>query len=1218
MASRIANPYLFRADGVVTPWASVFGTWTKQLSRMHIDAAELYRKETEILKERPADIQLRWACAPSLGLPFGPFTVWSKAPKDATKTITVNSRATLDGSEFSFGFSVAIIEINCTVIDGALPLGAFALRGGRVIRRCVATASAKGATGAVVSMRIRCAGATSVRLVNAVNAVVRVQTLEDVVNDSNWKPIEVVGLPVPLPWAGTDYDASGQGAVSSLVDPEKAAMQRLERAAPFIGWYPLTETSRLAPAWVAPDAGVLLKEIQQDLLPRLQRLFRPGVTSLDHKDVTDSPPVARPQRNGKESGLKTTATISPLTLLTLGAAGDPFIALATGFGTGYPWVSLNVEGQRNIPPDFLITAKYDKTPLGNGAEMAAFIPSPFVHGAMAAPTGMTALRDGLVSPDPQDSAWRETVRVSWNRQFSTAAVGRPTGASLVRYDTASAAQATPLLEKRSAGDFRPLLIVPAGAPSTPEFSRTGLVDAAAEIPLGSGGRSVGYGVAVQDAFGVWSTWEDQTYNGDEPPPPAPRIIALTLESTYAGSPTCPATMQMELGVDWVDRTPTELEISAHFYPLAAANTPHPMGLLPTGTAPVGGFHRDLTLPFIGNTLDSVAGVTITHLDTAGEQEVAPGILQGEQGRRYRVRIAIPSLDFGGTPRWGVQVWVRTRSFAALPGASAWTPDASTPAIAATASPVPAVPLAPPALPGVPVGSAPDAEGRSHARIAWSMPAGADVQKTVVWEVAETALRQIAGLPLRAADNAVLGARLVTLRETYDALSPVQRRRAFRRLKELPGNARETDITLPKGSKDIHLFAVTAVTSTGIESPWPDGAAPHEFLQVIAAPRLRQPAAPRMRAVVGSAGVTLSLHARSNIPVKEFRLYRTRSADAARKSETMGPAFAVVPAALVAPVANDADTLPDVVTRELPYAAVWTGAFTASWDDWFVKAVAVPVEEVPARAERGQPSAASDTITLSVLPETPPDLAALTASIFGTAHDGVAIFSSTSAPQGVVSMGAHRLSCTAGTIDVPPKELQELSVAAVTEAGPTPAGISAVQAALVRGVRASGRTPIGLWFTRAVPADAVTVTLRLADPMGRLTEQQLVVTGWVPPPPAPPTLRVKDVLRITGRGAIVTLVSNASISKVPPWELKVTVNGPVLLPITAVFPLASIPERTAPFGRTRTIQAIRLPAPIGPIRTEPQYQVFFKLTPPFAATFILQDGTGAGARVGTRI
>ncbi|HYW51509.1 MAG TPA: hypothetical protein VE861_12935, partial [Gemmatimonadaceae bacterium] len=840
---------------------------------------------------------------------------------------------------------------------------------------------------------------------------------------------------------------------------------------------------------------------------------------------------------------------------------------------------------------------------------------------------LTATRAGLVAPEMRDRPWRETIRVSWDRQVGGAALGRATGASLARYDIAGGAQAESLLERRDAGDLRPLLVVPDGPEGTADHARTALVDAAAVIPLGSGGRDVGYGVAVQDVFGVWSRWEDVVYDGTEPALPAPRIISLGLTSTYAGATSCPAMMEAELGVDWADRTPVRVTVATIFYPLAAANAPHAAGLTPTGTIPAGGFRRDTVLQFVGETLTGAAGVTVDHLDAAGEGVVTPGALQGTQGRRYRVRIPVPTLDFSATPRWGVRAWAGTTQFAAIGGVSAWSPPDTNPATATAASPVPILPLAPPPLPGVPVGSAPDAQGCSHARVKWSLPSGADVRKVVVWEVAETALRQAAGLPQKAGDGVVPGARLVALRAAYDALPANRRRTSFRRLLELPGDARETDVTLPRGTKDIHLFAVTAVTSTGVESPWPDSASPHEFLQAIAAPRLRRPAAPQVRAVAGGGGaVTLTLRAMSHIAVREFRLYRTRSADAARNAETMGPAFAVVPASAVVPVIGDPATQPDAVTRELPYAASWNGAFPASWDDWFVRAVAVPVDDVPVKAERGLPSEAGDVITVTVLPDSAPDLAPLTSAVWGAANDGVVVFTSTSAPFRALELGSHRVGGDAGAIVIAPVELHAVPAGAVTGAGPAPATASDTVAALVHGARAAGRSPLALWFRRTVPTNPVDVTLRVADPLGRVSEQRITVPGWTPPPPVLPGLGIIRVDRIVGRGVVVTVQSDASLTELPPWTLRVTATPRLLpwwrprpgfpplpaprpRPAAASFELRRIPSRVEPFARTDTIQATRTTT-----RQPHEYQVLIRLEPSFVLSLVLENSDGARVEV----
>ena len=130
---------------------------------------------------------------------------------------------------------------------------------------------------------------------------------------------------------------------------------------------------------------------------------------------------------------------------------------------------------------------------------------------------------------------------------------------------------------------------------------------------------------------------------------------------------------------------------------------------------------------------------------------------------------------------------------------------------------------------------------------------------------------------------------------------------------------------------------------------------------------------------------------SRVPVREFRLFRTRSEVAARSFESMGPAFAVVPA-----VPPGAGQPPDPVTGELTYTANWTGAFGPSWDDWFVRAVAVPVDAVPVAAVRGLPSTACEPVVVTVLPGTAPDLAPLVATPIGTG-ELILLTTSTSAP-----------------------------------------------------------------------------------------------------------------------------------------------------------------------------------------------------------------------------
>lgn len=1207
MADRLAAPLLFRGEGAVIPWSAMFKDHLVGASHVEGLDPDLLRRQREAVAERPGEVHLRWMCAQELGVPYGPFTVWTRPARDALKDARFQVRPDSDGDGLRMwlqGETAAVIEVRCDASDPSRPVGLFATLAGAGLVMAVGAAAVMPDANGQARLLVRCSGATSALLVNGRNPSVRIVPLQDIVEDKNWEQVEIVGLPVDQPWAGTEYDASPQGLVTDLTDPRDAAVRRLLRGAPPIGWFPATETARAAPVWKAADPDALVDEVRTDLLPRIEDLYQPGMTPMETAAIRRAFAVDAPQQGTKVSSLPAKAELAPFALLGLPACADPFLALATGFGTAYPVG--NEDRVQVSRQDFLVTAYYARTPLSDDVELAAFIPAPGLHGQVASPSGLVAGRSGLVQPETRDSPWRETVAVSWNRPQATAALGRSTGTALARFDApAAGAPAESLLPPRASGGWRPLLPGPDGPQGAPGFSRSAVVDAAAVIPLGSGGRSVGYAVAVEDVYGVWSRWEDALYTGDEPRPPAPRVISVRVDTTYAGSSTCPATLVVELAVDWADRTPAGVDLAANFYRMPALSTPPPL-VPPPAPIPPGGFARGIALTFVGDVL-SGPEVTVEALDEDGVSVVDPGPLQGDQGRRYRITDAMPTLDFAATARWGVEVWAR-QSVVVLAGEGPWTPDLAHPALASAASPVPVLPMPPPPLPGVPLGSTPDAQGRSHARISWSLPGGPDPQAVVVWEASETAVRQAAGVAQRAPEGTVPGQRLVHLRAAYDGLSPERRRSVFRELLRLPGSARSTDTVLPKGSTDIHLYAVTTVTPSGVDSGWPTGPVPHQLLRAFMAPRMVAPAAPRLTAEIGAAGaVTLSLTGGSRVPVATFSLYRTRSANAARSVNTMGPPFATVAA-----VAPPLGTAPDPETGELSYAASWSGTFPASWDDWFVRAVAVPVDTVPEEAVRGQRSAASGAVTLTVLPPAGPDLAALTAEVWGPDNRGVVVRTSTSAPEKVTAFGPHRLRSVAAGVAAPLQPLGDLALDPSSPPASAPApGASPLT---VRLARAAGTTPLAVWFRRADATRPVDVEVSLADPLGRVTTRTLTVPGVTPPPPV--VLELVDSFRIAGRGVVVLLRSPAPADTDPPWRLRIvaaTALGPLGRREQATFALPDIPVGQQPFGRNAVIQATREPG-----RPPFNYSVLVRLQGRLAITATLISPDDRTSQVTVRV
>ena len=1264
MAPRIARPYLFRARSSVVSWATVFRA---QLAGVPVEAlysqpAPVYTthvagpggsgalrediaKQAAALADRPADVQLRWMVKQELGAPFAPFTVWVRRAADKPRPTDVVHSTLLGSPGFWLPDVAATVLVDCEPLDRSRAValsGTYC--GGGLVESVGMTAVAAPASGRV-TLTLRTSGAQFFSLTNATDPKVQAVWLQDAIDSPDWKPLEIVGLPADS-WPGTAYDTGKQGMVAALTSPEAAALERLQRGGPPTGYAPLTSTGRLVdPPWRAPDPGALVKEVLDTLLPHVERIYRPALTPADQAALLDAPPVDPPSVGSTTSDIATSATLSPLALLLLPASADPFLALATGYGTAYPattFVGREAASKGRI--EFLVTADYPDTPERSGpVQMCAYLPDPRQHVATPAPNHVTTRRAGLLAPEHRDEAWRESVHVQWDRLQPTAGMSAPTSAVVARFE-AGAPTASVLQPERDAGDRRALVLVPDGVEGTPAFGRCSMTDGDQPIPLGSGGRHVGYPVAVQDVFGVWSPWTDVTWDGTEPAPPGPHVVSASLTSTYAGSSTCPATLTTEITVEWDTRTPTSLELHTVFFPAATSHQPPPAGTSPT-SAPTGTFTRNLSLAFVGDVLTGPADVTIVHLDDTGTDAVTPGPLQGDHGRRYRLTVPVPTLDFAATPRWGVQLWALTPL--AVVADAGWQPPLAPPppqtphpALAYAASPVPVPADLPLPLPGVPMGSTPDDRNRSHARIWWNVPAGASLDATggcVVWECSETALRTRAHLSPRAAAGTVPGARLAELWDAYDGLSQDERRSAFRRLLTLPGTARDADVALPPGTTDIHLFTVTTQSATHVDSDWPlpgdPSHQPHVVLQAVAAPRLHRPAAPEVRAVLGAGGtVVVSLSAGSDVPVQRFELYRTRSPEAAMRVETMGPSFASVTAVGSGPA--------DPQTGLVLHTGSWTGGFDPSWDDWLVRAVAVPVPTVDEAAVRGLPSLASDQVTVRVRPTTPPDLAPLTADLWGGGHDGVVVVTSTSAPARDLADGVFRLSAhvsaaqpSGAAADVPATALGAVVVGPTGVGDPAPAEATA-DVVVRAGTRTAGRIPLALWFTRPVAADPVDVSVRLVDPRGASTTQTVTVPGWVPA--APPTLTIEDVTTIVGRFVAVRLSSDAPVDPGQPVTMTVVVTSrgtlfPMTLPVdrglsgvlrepvalTRVPPLVGRTKRTTFSSRLDQLptRGILSTDPIQVVRSgDQEYSLAIRIAPPFTFTVSLDTDDGRHAQV----
>ena len=186
---------------------------------------------------------------------------------------------------------------------------------------------------------------------------------------------------------------------------------------------------------------------------------------------------------------------------------------------------------------------------------------------------------------------------------------------------------------------------------------------------------------------------------------------------------------------------------------------------------------------------------------------------------------------------------------------------------------------------------------------------------------------------------------------------------------------------------------------------------------------------------------------------------------------------------------------------------------------------------------------------------------------------------------------------------------------------SPPAAATTSAVIERGARASGRTPLALWFRRPVATDPVTVSVRLIDPFGRLTEQVVMVPGWVPPPPFTVTITA-----VTARptGVLVAVDSDASAAAAAGIVMHVQARkrrvlgggggrlGPIRLPLLTVaeadFALASIPLGLPVFPSDGAIHVVRNRAPFNTAR----FAVWIPVLAPLSVGITLTGPDGASA------
>ncbi|MEO6910252.1 MAG: hypothetical protein ABI158_04945, partial [Edaphobacter sp.] len=577
MSNYIVDPTLFHAEGAIVDWTSA----ARRLGILQQPINLTYQKPTT-----PAVIELRWMLRGTMGLPTEPFVVWQRPHgMSAEKPLDIQQKSLL----FSNGLTMvtwtngSMSNVTATV---NAPSGGIitAYAGAPLLSNVVGFVIVP--AGSTVSVSIAAPIIEGLLFSNniSVNTVTGLES-GGLPQTAGWKPIELVGLPVKQSeWNGIGKHGEPQGLTGAVTDAPSAAIQRLTRGAPPIGWAPNLAAGVPAPPWSAPDFAKLVLEVNSTVLNELKSIaanYPPNQQGAQKITVHLPPPE---NSSGQQmSGAGSTSEVAPLSLLLMAASTDPFLNLVLGFGTAYLYMPAVLRDSPRY--DYMITAHYERGLDGSSApaDFAAIVASPGVALPPPPPANLVTPPLGFLRPLLADGSWRASIRLSWDRS-PLSQLFRTASAAAARAGIAPHIATEPLMENRPSGGFRTIAINNAVTdPPDPEAWRIHVVDRELPIPVNPGNIQLKYGAAIQDIYGQWTPWSTADTTVQQPVLDRVRIAKATLLPTLPTSGTvCPASLEIEFLWDWRIRSPQQVSFVGNLYAAATAGDPPPSLAVPSG------------------------------------------------------------------------------------------------------------------------------------------------------------------------------------------------------------------------------------------------------------------------------------------------------------------------------------------------------------------------------------------------------------------------------------------------------------------------------------------------------------------------------------------------------------------------------------------------------------------------------------------------------------
>ena len=1166
MASRILDPDRFLLAGAVVDW-------TIAAKRHGKNVGDIVEKR----KIGPATVQLRWILDPKLGLPTEAFQVWqrdhSAAGTQATTPTNLTTYTALPGWTV-YGWDLPLVFLRGTATPHAsAPSTLVVAYAGAPFGSALVAMLQLGAGPQTFSLSAT--KISSIAVFNGTAASLLGFDGNNAANDPAWKPIEVVGLPVDQSeWASVFAWSKDQGLVSALKPPVQAALDRYHRGAPFYGWDDLIDPSHPAPLWIDADPKAMLDTMASDVLGDLHTMI---ATLPPREHINFIINHVLPMSGG---GHDAATSFKPIQALMLGISSDPQLSLIAGFGTAYDYVSRPDKEREQAaaanplkvsPFDFMVTATYEKGTDGSGTpqEFAAIVCAPGPAFPVLAPANLTALLEGLATPAVRDARYRALSRVMWdlvpqNTPFRVASY------AAARYGLAPVHGTQPLMNPRK-GDPNKALQPISATTSQQVGNSTGQIRATDEtyaVDPAVAPNQLRYAIAHQDLYGQWSTWAAGGISAAEPPPQNVGLVAASLNTVAPSSGSiCDATLVVDFSWDWSVRSPKQVNLVGRLYAAARPGEAPSDGSLPAGLAKIfpSGAGGMFTITFNGADAGSVLGpATLAYISAdATTLQTNPVVVPGP--RRYRLTIPGFRLDFALAGHIGLALWAQGQENMPPQRAGAWS---STPLITSASDPRPPVITA--EHEDVQLASLADARGEHRARIAWDPLPGATGY--FVYGTTESKLRIAANLGEPLASQ-TLSERLADLRNAFHA-NPM--REPFTRLNSTALAATSTEVVIPRGSKEIHLYLALGTSAGQVESAWPTLADSNRRKRFVAfaAPQVVPPSPMRLEvsrvAVTTGAGTAhrakLVMRSRAGAPVARVDLYRTRVAEASVELDMMGPPIARI-------------TVPDPVwqvqaTPGTGPEAQALGTITGqddpggSWKRVYYRAVAIAADD-PTRGHYGGRSEPTGAMWVVVPPAAPPDLSGVTADWPGGALEAVRFTFTSSAPVFDTDLGPHRVCAEVFTVAAGGglRPLFAFPPVPPTSGGPdgrlstVPTSPAAAPAFWREEI--AGGSRFRLLVHRPNLNDTLRVRVLLTDPLGRASEAPLLDSVGGSPLPDPD---ISDVqVRSAGTNRFILGFRTQALfipTPIGPYSLTVRAvrrGGPIFPPPRPVIVTAPLPS-----------------------------------------------------------